>query len=101
MKLRHYTESQLKEAIKASTSFAQVLQKLGLVPCGGNYQGLKKAVQHFALDVSHFAGKAWNKGKKNWCETPLAGLSNKCKGNFNLQTQKEIIGRESVHPSMR
>jgi len=30
---------------------------------GGNYQVLKKAINYFELDTSHFIGQAWNKGK--------------------------------------
>jgi hypothetical protein len=63
MKLKKYTEEQLTEAVKNSFSFAQVLKELGLVPCGGNYLVLKKAIAYFNLDISHFTGQLWNKGK--------------------------------------
>ncbi len=63
MKLRKYTELQLKQAVKESHSLAQVLTRLGVVPYGGNYDVLRKAVKHFGLDTSHFAGQGWNKGK--------------------------------------
>ncbi len=56
MKLRKYTERQLGEAVKNSTSLAQTLSKLGVAPYGGNYVVLKKAVRHFNLDTSHFTG---------------------------------------------
>lgn len=41
----------------------QVLQKLKVAPYGGNYDVLRKAINHFGLDISHFTGQAWNKGK--------------------------------------
>ena len=41
----------------------QTLQKPGVAPYGGNYDVLRKAIRHYKLDVSHFTGQAWNKGK--------------------------------------
>ena len=63
MKLHKYTIEQLKEAILASTSMRQTLMKVNVAPYGGNYDVLRKAIHHFNLDTSHFAGQAWNKGK--------------------------------------
>ncbi len=63
MKLHKYSLEQLKTAIKTSTSMRQVLIKVDVAPYGGNYDVLKKALNHFSLDTSHFSGQAWNKGK--------------------------------------
>jgi 5-methylcytosine-specific restriction endonuclease McrA len=41
----------------------QVLLKLNVAAYGGNYDVLRKAINHFKLDTSHFTGQAWNKGK--------------------------------------
>lgn len=72
MKLRKYSEVQLREAVAASASMRQVLQKLNVAPYGGNYEVLRKAIRHFQLDTSHFKGKAWNKGKQLPAKRPLA-----------------------------
>ncbi len=64
MKLHKYSEEQLIEAVETSTSYRQVLQKLNVAPYGGNYDVLRKALNHFNLNTSHFTGQAWNKGKK-------------------------------------
>ena len=64
MNLHKYSEEQLIEAVKTSTSYRQVLRKLGVAPYGGNYDVLRKAIKHFGLNTSHFSGQAWNKGKK-------------------------------------
>ena len=64
MKLHKYSKEQLIEAVKASTSMRQILLKLNVAPYGGNYDVLRKALQHFNLDTSHFKGQAWNKGKQ-------------------------------------
>ena len=63
MKLHKYSLEQLKTAIETSTSMRQVLIKVNVVPYGGNYDVLRKALYHFNLDTSHFVGQAWNKGK--------------------------------------
>ena len=78
MKLHKYSEDQLKEAVKQSTSKRQVLLKLKVSPFGGNYDVLNKAIRIFRLDTSHFRGQAWNKGKILPPKTPLkAYLDNK------------------------
>ena len=63
MKLHKYSEAQLREAVKNSTSRRQVLQKLGVAPYDGNYDVLRKAIAHYHLKTTHFTGQAWNKGK--------------------------------------
>ncbi|UCB54586.1 MAG: HNH endonuclease [Thiotrichales bacterium] len=64
MKLHKYTETQLREAVKNSTSMRQVLQRSNVATYVGNYDVLRNARKHFQIDTSHFTGQAWNKGKK-------------------------------------
>ena len=64
MKLHKYSLNQLKLAVNDSTSLRQVLIKLDVAAYGGNYETLKKAINHFSLEVSHFNGQSWSKGKK-------------------------------------
>ncbi len=64
MKLHKYSLDQLKLAVNESSSLRQVLIKLHVAPYGGNYQILKKAINHYDLNITHFSGQAWNKGKK-------------------------------------
>ena len=71
MKLRKYTERQLREAVIKSTSLAQTLSKLGVAAYGGNYYVLKRAIHHFNLDTSHFTGQVWNKGRNTGPKQPL------------------------------
>jgi Zn finger protein HypA/HybF involved in hydrogenase expression len=58
-----YSEQELREAVKTSTSIRQVLEKLNIVPAGGNYQTTNRRIQKLNIDTSHFTGQAWNKGK--------------------------------------
>lgn len=62
-KSRNYTDEQFAEAVANSGSIRQVLQKLKLREAGGNYQCAKERVRQLNLDISHFHGQAWNKGK--------------------------------------
>ena len=62
--MRHsYTESDLREAVKTSTSIRQVLQKLNVVAAGGNYETTKRRIQKCGIDTSHFTGQGHYRGK--------------------------------------
>ncbi len=59
-----YTDEELRQAAATSTSFRQVLMKLGLVyPAGGSQDNLIRKCKALNIDTSHFTGQAWNKGK--------------------------------------
>lgn len=64
MKRRSWTAEQLEAAVKNSGSYRQVLAKLSLREAGGNYAQIKKYIGEYALNISHFHGKAWNKGMR-------------------------------------
>lgn len=57
-----YTKELLEPIVKNSKSFRQVLEKLGLNFTGGGQSYIKHKVITLGLDISHFTGKAWNKG---------------------------------------
>ena len=61
---RRWSGQQLNSAVKGSKSYRQVLNKLGLKEAGGNYQQIKKYIKEYGFNISHFTGKAWNKGLK-------------------------------------
>ena len=62
MKSRKWTEQDLFEAAKLSTSVRQTLSRLGLKEAGGNYAQIKKYLSYYSVDITHFKGQAWNKG---------------------------------------
>lgn len=62
MRKRSWTTEDLIEAVKASKSIRQVLEKLKLVQAGGNYDQVKKYIKVHNLNTGHFIGRAWNKG---------------------------------------
>jgi hypothetical protein len=59
---RSWTVDQLKSAVEASTSFRQVLQRLGLRQAGGNYAQVRKYATEAGLTTAHFTGCAWRRG---------------------------------------
>ena len=61
MNLHKYTIEQLNEAVCSSRSIRQALEKLGVSPCGGNYDVFRKAVKHYEISTEHFDGQGWNK----------------------------------------
>lgn len=63
MKKRKWNVEQLKKAVESSTSYRQVISKLGLVEAGGNYEQVKKYIREENISISHFKGRAWNKGR--------------------------------------
>lgn len=60
-----YTKELIESVCRESYSYRQCLSKLGLKEAGGNYACIKKKIQEYGVDISHFHHKAWNKGKKN------------------------------------
>ena len=58
-----YTVEKLRQSIKASSSIAQVLRLLGVVPAGGNYETVKRQILAENIDTSHFTGSNWRKGR--------------------------------------
>ncbi|MBU0578498.1 HNH endonuclease [Patescibacteria group bacterium] len=64
MRKRKWTIKQLKIAAKNSNSIRQLLFSLGLKEAGGNYKQIKKYLDEYQINTSHFRGKGWRKGFK-------------------------------------
>jgi len=65
---KKYTKEFLESIVKECGSIRQVLLKLGLKEAGGNYHNIKTRIKLFDIDITHFHGMVWNKGKK-WSKT--------------------------------
>ncbi len=64
MKNNHkYTKEILLEVVSKSKSVREVLRRLGLALAGGNHYHISKKIKEYQIDVSHFLGQSWNKGK--------------------------------------
>lgn len=59
-KLRVYDAEWLQELCKDSYSYAEVLRKAGRKQGGGAQETLKRKIQEFGIDVSHFTGMLWH-----------------------------------------
>lgn len=59
---RSWTDEQLVIAVEESRSIRMVIQKLRLVPAGGNYEQVNARIATLKLDMRHFTGKGWNVG---------------------------------------
>ena len=64
MRKRSWTIQQLKNAVKKSFSYRQVLAKLNLREAGGNYEQIKKYIKEYGLNIKHFKGRGWNLGMR-------------------------------------
>lgn len=53
----------LADAVRVSFSFAEVLRRLGLKGVGGSHSHYSRRAKEIGLDMSHFTGQAWCKGK--------------------------------------
>lgn len=73
-KYTKYTKEILQPIVKSSTSYAQCLNKLGLVIAGGNYSLLQRNIDKFEIDTSHMTHNAHNRGKDL---KPFHGLTGK------------------------
>lgn len=58
-----YTRELLAPVVASATSMAQVIEKLGLKLSGGNYRMISTRVKLAGLDIGHFKGQGWSKGK--------------------------------------
>ena len=70
--MRKYSKEWLEELCKDSYSLAEVLRKAGRKQAGGNQATLKKKIEEFNIDISHFTGQLWNKGKTAQTDSRLA-----------------------------
>lgn len=74
-KLRTYTDEQLSDAVKNSTSLIQTLSKIGLKNGGGSHSSVKSRIKLLKLDTSHFNGQAWSRGKTVFSDDRLGKYS--------------------------
>lgn len=58
--MQKYTKEWLEELCSTSYSYAEVLRKAGRKQGGGTQETLKKKIQEFDIDISHFTGQGWN-----------------------------------------
>lgn len=62
MQHRTYQDEELIKAVETSTSYAEVMSRIGLKR-GGNYKYIKNNIKRLELDISHFKGQGWGRGR--------------------------------------
>ena len=78
MGARSWTDEQLIEAVKTSSTGTEVARKVGLTTYGANSRTINKRIGELQLDTSHFLGQRANSGKRH-------------KGGPERKTWKEIL----------
>lgn len=58
-----YSKEQLETIIKTCYSYAEVLRKLEKRQTGGNQSVLKRYIERYQIDISHFTGQRWQINK--------------------------------------
>ena len=58
-----YTKESLEILCRESYSLNEVLRKTGRCESGYSSQYLKFKIEEFGIDISHFTGRLWSKGK--------------------------------------
>lgn len=61
MKKVKWSKELLNEVVPSCTSYSEVLRRIGLKPLGSNPKTLRKKLDEFNIDYSHFTGQGWNK----------------------------------------
>lgn len=59
-----WTDDELRNAVAASTTLADVQRRLGYVPTGGIHRWIKGHIARLEIDTSHFVGQSWMAGRK-------------------------------------
>ena len=65
MKRIQYSKELLEPLVKECYSFAELCRKLGLALEGSNPKTLRKKLNEYQIDYSHFTGQGWNKNPNN------------------------------------
>lgn len=55
----------LEDKVKDCYSFAELCRRLGLKPEGSNPKTVRKKMDEFGIDYSHFTGQRWNVNPSN------------------------------------
>ena len=82
----YYQKDKLEQIVSESYSFAEALRKIGLWDVGSNFKTIKKYVEEYNIDTSHFRGQTWNKGMGNTDYAAYNKLENILKENTNFKS---------------
>lgn len=92
MALRKYDKEWLEELCAESYSLAEVLRKAGRKQAGGSQQTLKNKIAEYNIDISHFTGQNWNKGKTKETDERIAQQAK----NQEKYSLEEVFKKDSL-----
>jgi hypothetical protein len=81
---------ELTIATKTSISYAEVLKKLGLKQSGSMQSRIKNEIKNLGLDISHFTGQAWCRGKNSYQDKRIR---NKYTEEFIFKENSEVSNK--------
>lgn len=87
MRIKKWTEKDLRIAVKESKSYREVIKRLNLVPAGGNYEQIKEHIRKYTISTSHFTFMGWRKGS-NVPVVKARPIEEVLKRNSNVQSFK-------------
>src|SRR3954447_5936765 len=98
MKRRRYTDQDIIEAVRCSSSVRQVLTILRLSPTGCNYKGMHSHFARLGLNTSHFTGQGHLRGKTHsWSpKRPLSDILVKDSTYRNNSKLKSRLLRDNL-----
>jgi thymidine kinase len=101
MSRTEYTKELLEEACRDSYSYAEVIRKLGKKQGGGTQTLIKNKIAEYGIDISHFTGQNWNKGKTKADDPRIVGVEKytleEIFCNPSYVTQKVLRGYVTRH----
>jgi hypothetical protein len=87
-KWRTFSEEEVRKIVAESYSIREVARKMGYEPNGGGTaSSLKKMIEEYQIDTSHFTGQGWNKENYDYSK-------------FDLGTYKKR-GKSTVSPLIK
>ena len=81
------SDDDVRAAFAEARSMADLLRRVGLVPRGANYRGMRRRLTQLGLDPSTLQGKSWSKGIPLQ-RTPLSELlvrGRRCQGPLLIE----------------
>jgi 5-methylcytosine-specific restriction endonuclease McrA len=93
MRKTKYTKEVMEKAVNSSESVSGIIRYFGLKPSGGNYVNIKHFIGLYGIDISHFTGQSWSKGKRYETDDRIRRATDKVRS----YTNEEIFVKDSPY----
>jgi hypothetical protein len=97
---RQWTDQQLADVVRTSSTVAEVARRLGYQPSGGVHRLLRHHMARLDLSTEHFAGQSWSKGKSvaRRAQRPLTEILVRGSTYANNGALRKRLMREGLKP---